>query len=73
MNVMVKGSHQGSGIGKLMGSEGIFVPFPLEAVQAIKELNIVHVEFVRTNANYGTCRHNVVRFAIMLLDFNKEV
>lgn len=54
MDIMVKSSHEGSWVGELMRGVGIFVPFSLEAVQAIKEFDVVHVDFVRTDANDGT-------------------
>lgn len=37
-----------------MSSEGVFVPFSLEAVQTIEKLDVIYVEFVRTYANDGT-------------------
>ncbi len=36
-----------------MSSVGILIPFPLKAIQTIKELDVTNVEFVWTNANNG--------------------
>ena len=54
MDVMIERSHERSWIGKLMGRVRVFVPLSLEAVQTIKEIDIVHVKFVRADANNGS-------------------
>lgn len=56
MDVMFDGSYYRIGVGKLMGSVWIFVPFPLETVQLVEKFWIVNVKLVGTDTNDRTCR-----------------
>lgn len=54
MDVVIEGPHGRVGIGKLVSSIRIFVPFALETIQTIKELWIVDMDFVRANPDNRT-------------------
>lgn len=49
-----------------MSGVRVFVPFPLEAVQLVKEIGIINVEFVGIDSDDGSCFEGI-RISVAIL------